>query len=144
MEKYHVALSLKPDAVGWAVLDDNFNLKKVYPFGNKNSVPAIGADKFTPGNTAAETRAIRSNRRRLSRRKKRIGWLNDIFEPYLQPVDPTFLRRLKDSNLAGSDKKFSGGIIFNDKQKEKDFYKLMIINDLIYALLPGASRASHL
>lgn len=123
MEKYHVALSLKPDAVGWAVLDDNFNLKKVYPFGNKNSVLAIGADKFTPGSTAAETRAIRSNRRRLSRRKKRIGWLNDIFEPYLQPVDPTFLRRLKESSLAGSDKKFSGGIIFNDEQKEKDFYK---------------------
>lgn len=49
MEKYHVGLSIKPDAIGWSLMDDNFKLKKAYPLSNKNAIPTIGADKFTPG-----------------------------------------------------------------------------------------------
>lgn len=123
MKKYNVGLSIKPDAIGWAVMDDNFNLRKAYPLDNKNAVPTIGVDKFQPGKTAEETRAFRSTRRRIARRKKRLSWLNDIFAPYLEAVDPNFLMRLKYSNLAGNDKKFTGGVIFDNKEDEKAFYK---------------------
>lgn len=123
MEKYHVGLSIKPDAIGWSLMDDNFKLKKAYPLNNKNAIPTIGADKFAPGKTAEETRSLRASRRRLSRRKKRLSWLDDIFAPYLAAVDPNFLMRLKYSNLAGDDKKFTGGVIFDSKEEEREFYK---------------------
>lgn len=136
MKKYHVALSLKQDSVGWSILDDKFRLKKVHIGNSNTNLKAIGVDKFTPGKTAAETRVIRSNRRRLARRKKRIAWLNDIFDPYLENIDPMFLNRLKYSNLAGDDKKFTGGIIFPNREDEQRYYqKYPTIFHLRYALM---------
>lgn len=49
MKKYHVALSLKQDSVGWSILDDKFRLKKVHISNSNTNLKAIGVDKFTPG-----------------------------------------------------------------------------------------------
>lgn len=122
MSKYNIGLSITPESIGWSVIDDQFKPKKGY-IGHGHTRTLTGVAKFTAGKTAEDTRLIRDNRRRLARRKKRLSWLNDIFAPYLASIDSYFLMRLKYSSLAGDDKKFAGGTIFDDLEQEKAYYK---------------------
>lgn len=139
IKPYHVALNLNTDAIGWATLDDQFKPLKVNDYNGSRGTQkhlAMGVHKFEPGKTAVDRRLSRSTRRTLSRRKKRLKWLNDIFEPYLNQIDPEFLHRLKYSNLAGSDKLFEGTLLFPNPAEEKQFYTTYpTIYHLRYALM---------
>lgn len=83
----------------------------------------MGVTLFSEGQTAADRRGFRTTRRRLSRRKWRLKLLEEIFDPYMAEVDPTFFARLKDSNISplDSNKKFQGSLLFPEK-KDTNFY----------------------
>lgn len=136
---YHIALNLNTNAIGWSTLDDQFRTLTVNDYNSRQGPQkhlAMGVHKFEPGKTAVDRRLSRSTRRVSSRRKKRIKWLNDIFEPYLNGIDPEFIRRLKYSNLAGGDKYFKGTLLFPNPEDERRFYdKYPTIYHLRYGLM---------
>ncbi|KRN93227.1 crispr-associated protein, csn1 family [Pediococcus stilesii] len=113
---YNIGLDIGTSSVGFAVTDAQDKLVRV------KGKTAIGVRLFEEGHTAAERRGFRTTRRRLSRRKWRINLLNQIFEPYISEIDPTFFARLKNSSLAGKDKKFEGSLLFPDRT-DYQFYK---------------------
>ena len=88
---YSLALSMAPDRIGYAAIDNNFKVI------HRNHKRVVGVSKFTPGETAEETRLKRTSRRNTARRRRRISYLNDFFAPHLAEADPDFLHRLKHS-----------------------------------------------
>lgn len=86
---YSLALSIAPDRIGYAAIDNNFKVI------HRDRKRVVGVSKFTPGETAEETRLKRTSRRNTARRRRRIGYLNDFFAPHLAKIDPDFLHRLK-------------------------------------------------
>ncbi|MGN1283393.1 MAG: type II CRISPR RNA-guided endonuclease Cas9 [Limosilactobacillus sp.] len=105
---YSIGLDIGATSVGFAAIDDEY---KVIRLKGKN---VIGARLFQEGQTAAERRNFRTTRRRLSRRKWRLSLLEEIFDPYMAKIDPTFFARLKESNLSPKDKnkRFNGSLLF--------------------------------
>ncbi|WP_338087645.1 type II CRISPR RNA-guided endonuclease Cas9 [Limosilactobacillus gastricus] len=114
-KRYHIGLDIGTSSIGWAVMDDDFKIMRVK--GKKG----IGVRLFEEGKTAAERRGHRTTRRRYSRRKWRLNLLEEIFDPEIAKVDPTFFARLKESNLSPKDdrKQYSGNLIFPEKAKEE-------------------------
>lgn len=121
MEKFYLGTDIGTNSVGVACTDENYELLR-----------AKGKDCWTvrlfeEGETAAERRTFRTARRRLERRKQRIGWLQGLFAPYID--DETFFIRLNNSQflpedkneLLGGDKNtlFSGA--YDDKKFHKEF-----------------------
>ncbi|HIX01163.1 MAG TPA: type II CRISPR RNA-guided endonuclease Cas9 [Candidatus Ligilactobacillus excrementigallinarum] len=114
---YYVGLDIGTSSIGWSIMDENFHLMK------KKHKRTMGVALFEEGKTAAERRIFRTTRRRLARRKWRLKFLEEIFDPYMVQVDPTFFARLKDSNISPLDskKKFHGSLLFPEK-KDTNFY----------------------
>lgn len=94
---YNIGLDDGTNSVGFAAIDDNKHLVRA-----KGS-NIIGARLFGAAAKAEERRSFRTTRRRLKRRKWRLGLLNEIFAPHLAEIDENFLARLRQSNLVGSD-----------------------------------------
>lgn len=86
---YSLALSIASDRIGYAAIDNNFKVI------HRDRKRVVGVSKFTPGETAEETRLKRTSRRNTARRRRRISYLNDFFAPHLAKVDPDFLHCLK-------------------------------------------------
>ena len=121
MEKgnYNIGLDIGTNSVGWAVIDDNYNLLK------KKKKNLFGVYLFEQGQTAADRRTKRSMRRRLERRRQRLALVRELFSAELQKVDPSFLLRLSQSKLNKKDvnKEHPGYILFNDDNyTDKNFY----------------------
>lgn len=57
----------------------------------------IGALLFDSGETAEATRLKRTARRRYTRRKNRIRYLQEIFSSEMSKVDDSFFHRLEES-----------------------------------------------
>lgn len=128
---YNIGLDIGTNSIGWAIIDDHFNL--VHVKGHNG----IGTRIFREGKTAADTRNFRTTRRRLSRRKWRLNFLRGIFEPHISKIDENFFMRQKESNLVDQDssKHFKGSILFNNRS-DKDFYHdYPTIYHLRYALM---------
>ncbi len=117
MERYHIGLDIGTSSIGWAVIGDDFKIKR------KKGKNLIGTRLFKEGNTAAERRGFRTQRRRLNRRKWRLKLLEEIFDPYMAEVDEYFFVRLKESNLSPKDsnKKYLGSLLFPDVS-DSNFY----------------------
>lgn len=117
MERYHIGLDIGTSSIGWAVIGDDFKIKR------KKGKNLIGTRLFKEGNTAAERRGFRTQRRRLNRRKWRLKLLEEIFDPYMAEVDEYFFARLKESNLSPKDsnKKYLGSLLFPDVS-DSNFY----------------------
>lgn len=117
MERYHIGLDIGTSSVGWAVIGDDFKIKR------KKGKNLIGVRLFKEGDTAAERRGFRTQRRRLNRRKWRLKLLEEIFDPYMAEVDEYFFARLKESNLSPKDsnKKYLGSLLFPDVS-DSNFY----------------------
>lgn len=117
MERYHIGLDIGTSSIGWAVIGDNFKIKR------KKGKNLIGTRLFNEGATAAERRGFRTQRRRLNRRKWRLKLLEEIFDPYMAEVDEYFFARLKSSNLSPKDsnKKYLGSLLFPDVS-DSNFY----------------------
>ncbi|MYV07643.1 type II CRISPR RNA-guided endonuclease Cas9 [Lactobacillus salivarius] len=117
MERYHIGLDIGTSSIGWAVIGDDFKIKR------KKGKNLIGTRLFKEGNTAAERRGFRTQRRRLNRRKWRLKLLEEIFDPYMAEVDEYFFARLKESNPSPKDsnKKYLGSLLFPDVS-DSNFY----------------------
>lgn len=112
-KNYNIGLNLSDESVGYAVMDDEFNLIA------KRGKTLIGVRKFDAAEGKADRRTLRNGRRVRRRKENRIEWLNQIFEPYLNEEDPTFLKRVKQSGLVNNDKeKEARGPLYN-----KTFYQ---------------------
>lgn len=109
---YSIGLDIGTNSVGWAVIDEGFDLRK---YKHQNM---WGAHLFDEAQKAATRRSFRSSRRRLARRKRRITLLQQIFDNEMQKVDPRFYLRLSESMLHLGDKnsalELDANILFAD------------------------------
>ncbi len=121
VDKYYLGLDIGSNSIGWAVTDEDYNLLKL------NGKTAWGCRLFDEASDAKFRRSMRSNRRRLQRRKYRIYLLNNyVFKDEINKIDPTFFLRLNESNLWLEDKSDNNKVkypLFKNKDEEKEFYK---------------------
>lgn len=117
---YYLGLDIGTNSVGWALIDGDYNLLKLY------GKDAWGALLVENAETAAGRRLARSARRRLERRKERIKLLREIFAPLIGPVDPNFFVRLDESSLHIGEGEFfrkNHYNIFDGDYTDKDYFK---------------------
>ncbi|GAB2025879.1 hypothetical protein OfM1_19510 [Lactovum odontotermitis] len=141
---YTIGLDIGTNSVGWAVLDDDFNLvqgkKKIRTNVDKdgNVLPdngyrtvksrtnLWGARLFDEGDVAADRRLKRGARRRIARRRKRLEYLREIFEEEINNIDQNFFLRLDESFLQNNDRSEKVQTqfpLFPTFQEEKDYHK---------------------
>lgn len=111
-QPYSIGLDIGTNSVGWAVINEGFDLRK---YKHRNM---WGAHLFDEAQKAATRRSFRSSRRRLARRKRRITLLQQLFDDEIQKVDPHFYLRLSESMLHLGDKnsalELDANILFAD------------------------------
>ena len=126
---YSIGLDIGTNSVGWAVITDDYRVpaKKMKVLGNTNKTTIkkniIGALLFDAGNTAADRRLKRTARRRYTRRRNRILYLQEIFATEMNKVDENFFHRLDDSFLVPEDKRGSKYPIFGTLEEEIEYHK---------------------
>lgn len=119
-KNYNIALDIETKSVGWAVIDDNYNLIK---FKKANM---WGVRLFEEGKSAKIRRLYRNSRRRLQRRKNRIVLLQNIMEPLVLEEDEIFFLRMKESFLHLEDridKKNKSNLLVGGNLDDKTYFK---------------------
>ena len=138
-EKLFVGLDIGTNSVGWAVTDEEYNLKRL------KGKTAWGSRIFQEAKSKKETRNIREKRRRMNRRKYRLTLLQNLFIEEIKKIDSTFFIRLDNASYLAEDKVNKGigkNLIFKDKQDEIKFYKTYpTIWHLRKALINGEDNA---
>ncbi len=99
VKDYYIGLDPGSASCGWAVTNYDYELLK---FKGKEM---WGVRLFDEAQTAEGRRIARGQRRRLNRRKIRLEQLELLFNNEIAKIDPTFFRRMHDSNLWMEDKK---------------------------------------
>lgn len=128
-KSYSIGLDIGTNSVGWAVITDDYKVpaKKMKVLGNTDKKyikkNLLGALLFDSGETAAATRLKRTTRRRYTRRKNRLRYLQDIFTEEMAKVDDSFFQRLDESFLTDDDKKFDSHPIFGNKAEEDAYHQ---------------------
>lgn len=97
-KKYYLGLDLGTNSVGWALTDENYNLRRI------KGKDAWGARLFDEAKTSVERRTHRSSRRRSQREKAREGYLREVFAKEIEKVDPAFYQRLEESKYHFDDR----------------------------------------
>lgn len=126
---YSIGLDIGTNSVGWAVITDDYKVpsKKMKVLGNTDKhfikKNLIGALLFDEGTTAEDRRLKRTARRRYTRRKNRLRYLQEIFSQEISKVDSSFFHRLDDSCLVPDDKRGSKYPIFATLIEEKEYHK---------------------
>ncbi len=95
---YSIGLDIGTGSVGWAVIDADGNLLH---FKKK---PTWGSRLFPSANPASVARIPRGQRRRYDRRRQRLNWLQELFAPEMDKVDPEFFIRLRQARLLPEDR----------------------------------------
>ena len=128
-KSYSIGLDIGTNSVGWAVITDDYKVpsKKMKVLGNTDKYfikkNLIGALLFDEGTTAEDRRLKRTARRRYTRRKNRLRYLQEIFSEEMSKVDSSFFHRLDDSFLVPEDKRGSKYPIFDTLTEEKEYHK---------------------
>ncbi|ORO88880.1 type II CRISPR RNA-guided endonuclease Cas9 [Streptococcus mitis] len=128
-KSYSIGLDIGTNSVGWAVITDDYKVpsKKMKVLGNTDKhfikKNLIGALLFDEGATAEDRRFKRTARRRYTRRKNRLRYLQEIFSEEMSKVDSSFFHRLDDSFLVPEDKRGSKYPIFATLAEEKEYHK---------------------
>ena len=126
---YSIGLDIGTNSVGWAVVTDDYKVpaKKMKVLGNtdKSHIKKnlLGALLFDSGNTAEDRRLKRTARRRYTRRRNRILYLQEIFSEEMGKVDDSFFHRLDESFLTDDDKNFDSHPIFGNKAEEDAYHQ---------------------
>ena len=126
---YSIGLDIGTNSVGWAVITDDYKVpsKKMKVLGNTDKhfikKNLIGALLFDEGTTAEDRRLKRTARRRYTRRKNRLLYLQQVFSEEISKVDSSFFHRLDDSFLIPEDKRGSKYPIFATLAEEKEYHK---------------------
>ncbi len=116
-EKYYIGIDVGTDSCGWAVTDEEYNIKKFK--GNA----MWGIRLFDGSQTAENRRNFRTARRRLDRRGERLEWLESIFACEIGKIDTEFFMRFKESHLHFEDKTIVGKYsVFAGDYTDKDFH----------------------
>ena len=115
---YFIGLDIGTNSVGWAVVDENGDLCK---FKGQNT---WGSRLFEQAKSAADTRSLRTLRRRYGRRKQRIQDLRAFLYPDIEKVDPDFFCRMAQSGLVKCDRNSGNKFTFfiGDEFNDADFY----------------------
>ena len=128
-KNYSIGLDIGTNSVGWSVITDDYKVpsKKMKVLGNTDKhfikKNLIGALLFDEGTTAEARRLKRTARRRYTRRKNRLRYLQEIFSEEIGKVDSSFFHRLDDSFLIPEDKRGSKYPIFATLAEEKKYHK---------------------
>lgn len=126
---YTIGLDIGTNSVGYSVVTDDYKVisKKMNVFGNteKKSIKKNfwGVRLFESGQTAQEARMKRTSRRRIARRKNRICYLQEIFQPEMNHLDNNFFYRLNESFLVADDAKYDKHPIFGTLDEEIHFHE---------------------
>lgn len=128
---YHLGLDIGTSSIGFSAIDRDYR-----PIRLKGKT-VIGTRLFQEGQTAADRRGFRTTRRRLQRRRWRLRLLEEIFDPAMSELDPTFFARLRESNRSPKDpnKHYSGSLLFPKKTDRAFYDQYPTIYHLRYALL---------
>ena len=128
-KSYSIGLDIGTNSVGWAVITDDYKVpsKKMKVLGNTDrhfiKKNLIGTLLFDEGTTAEDRRLKRTARRRYTRRKNRLRYLQEIFSEEISKLDSSFFHRLDDSFLVPEDKRGSKYPIFATLAEEKEYHK---------------------
>ena len=128
-KNYSIGLDIGTNSVGWSVITDDYKVpsKKMKVLGNTDKrfikKNLIGALLFDEGTTAEDRRLKRTARRRYTRRKNRLRYLQEIFAEEISKLDSSFFHRLDDSFLVPEDKRGSKYLIFATLAEEKEYHK---------------------
>lgn len=106
-ENYALGLDIGSNSVGWAATGCDYNLIKV------NKQDAWGVILFEDAQPAKTRRTFRSARRRLERRRMRIRLLQELMAEGIEPIDPAFYIRLKESSYHMGEGKYFRGNRYN-------------------------------
>lgn len=126
---YSIGLDIGTNSVGWAVITDSSKVpsKKMKVLGNTSKKYVkknlLGALLFESGITAEGRRLKRTARRRYTRRRNRILYLQEIFSTEMTKIDESFFQRLDDSFLVPDDKRDSKYPIFGNLVREKSYHE---------------------
>ncbi len=117
--EYYLGIDVGTDSVGYAVTDEQYHVL------NFRGRAMWGTRLFDAAQTAESRRLMRTNRRRLQRKRWRIELLQELFAEEICKIDPGFFQRMKDSMLWPEDKTerqiYS---LFNDETyTDVDFYQ---------------------
>lgn len=96
MKKFYLGMDIGTNSVGMACTDEKYRLLRVK--GKDGWTVRL----FDESETAAKRRLFRTARRRLDRRKQRIGFLQALLEPFIE--DKNFFIRLNNSAYFAEDK----------------------------------------
>lgn len=116
--EYYLGLDVGTDSVGYAVTDENYH---VLDFRGR---AMWGSRLFEAAQTAEARRMMRTNRRRLHRRRWRIELLQELFAEEICKADPGFYQRMKDSMLWPEDKaeRQIYSLFHDENYTDADFY----------------------
>ncbi|GJM47888.1 type II CRISPR RNA-guided endonuclease Cas9 [Weissella soli] len=109
-KQYTIGLDIGTNSVGWAVIDQNFDLVSGKKHINDNGkqkrsrTNLWGVRTFDAAEVAANRRLKRGMRRRIARRKERLNLLRGIFESEILKFDDSFFIRMDESFLQQDDK----------------------------------------
>lgn len=126
---YAIGLDIGTNSVGYAIVTEDYKVpsKKIKVLGNTDKIRItknlLGVSLFNEGDTAEGTRMKRTARRRYSRRKNRLRYLQDIFTPEMLKVDEAFFHRLEESFLVEEDKTYESYPIFANEEDEKSYHQ---------------------
>lgn len=125
---YSIGLDIGTNSVGWAVMSDDLKLirKRMKVNGNTESKSMKknfwGVRLFEGGKTAEARRLKRTTRRRYTRRRQRIVYLQELFGDEMKELDPNFFFRLCESFYVEDDKKYSKYPIFGTVEEEVAYH----------------------
>lgn len=136
MKKFYIGADIGTNSVGVACTDESYRLIRA------KSKDCWAVRLFDEGETAFDRRTKRTARRRLARRKQRINWLQELFEPFID--DKTFFIRLNNSQYLPEDKDSllcgNKNNLFENEGEESKFYKKYpTIYHLRKALMDGGN-----
>lgn len=122
MEKFYLGMDIGTNSVGVACTDENYKLLRT------KGKDCWAVRLFDESQTAIERRTFRVGRRRLQRRKQRIGFLQAVFASVIS--DELFFIRLNNSQFLAEDKddklnadlnNLFADIDFSDKQYHEQY-----------------------
>lgn len=116
-QEYFIGLDIGTNSVGYAVTDPQYHVLRF------NGKSMWGSRLFDEAETAETRRMFRTARRRLNRRRQRLDWLQEIFRPEIEKVDPGFFKRLQESPLFVEDRtEKQSNALFNDPDFDDKIY----------------------
>lgn len=119
-EKYYLGLDMGTSSVGWALTDENYQIRRI------KGKDAWGCRLFAEANTSKDRRTYRTSRRRKDRERARIGFLREYFADEIGKVDPGFYVRLDESKYHYEDRSETNrqpyALFHDDAFTDKDYY----------------------